>query len=423
MQKLNIQQEKALEIIKSGANVYLGGVGGTGKSYVINTYIDSLTPHERDRTLITAPTGIAAININGVTLHRCFGASTTPKGPNDRQETPSVLKVISKADRIIIDEISMCRLDLFTFVVNTLKYVERKFKKRIQLIVIGDFLQLPPVVTDKDRVALKELGWGDIGNGFSFLSPAWNEMKFNNLMLTEVVRMKGDTAFIENANKARIHDFSCIPWFNANSSLKEIKGAICLCPSNRLVSEINEINIAKFTNRTRFKCIYKGQIDKQSIPVEDTVELAKGMRVMTVVNDSSNKYQNGSIGTVVAIKNGVVSVKLDTTNEVVEIQPYRWEIYNYIVKNGVLEKEIIGVYKQIPLKPAYALTIHKSQGKTFDNITIYPNCFTAGQLYVAVSRCKTIKGIHFKGIVQPKHLITSNTALRFYDYISKNNAI
>lgn len=423
MQKLNIQQEKALEIIKSGANVYLGGVGGTGKSYVINTYIDSLTPYERDRTLITAPTGIAAININGVTLHRCFGASTTPKAPNDRQESPSVIKMISKADRIIIDEISMCRLDLFSFVCNTLKYVERTYRKRIQLIVIGDFLQLPPVVTDKDRIALKELGWGDIGNGFAFLSPAWNEMKFANVMLTEVVRMQGDTAFIENANKARVNDFSCIPWFNVNAAKKEREDAICLCPTNKQVSEINNINIAKFSTKTTFKCIYRGQVDKQSIPVEDTVELAKGMRVMTVVNDSNNMYQNGSMGTVCGIKNGTVSVKLDTTNEIVEIQPYKWEICNYKIENGVINKEVIGVYKQIPLKHAYALSIHKSQGKTFENVTIFPNCFTAGQLYVAISRCKNIKGVFFKGAIKPNNLITSEVALKFYDYINKNNAI
>ena len=399
----------AFEILKKGNNVFLTGNAGTGKSYILNDYMDYCL-NERKNIIVTAPTGIAAINIGGATLHRTFYAPLHPIP--DNQMPRNVKDAVCDADVIVIDEISMCRSDLFGYVIRCIDKaaaLSKKHKNK-QIIVCGDFFQLPPVCTPKDTAFLPELS----NRLYAFQTKEWVECNFTNILLTEIVRQK-DMAFAVNLDKIRKGDFSGVYWIRDNASKEEIPGGITLAPTNQLVSEINEQESGKLD--TEFK-IYTSDIDGDVNSgdkfTEDYLDLAEGIRVMSVVNDTNGYYQNGSLGTVVKCKKDSVVVDFDNGNRC-EIEPYTANVNDYTVdEKGKVTTEIVGSFCQLPLKIAYATTIHKSQGKTFDAVNLYPNCFADGQLYVALSRVTNIKGLHLKDYISKRSLKTSNAVIDFY---------
>ena len=205
--ELTAKQKQAYELMKSGANVFLTGEAGTGKSFVLNQFLN-----KREDILVCAPTGIAAINVKGATLHRTFKVPLRPIGPEQKGRKPTELILRTKC--FVIDEISMCRFDVFHFVAKIIMRAEEMartlnlergvqiYPEKKQIICCGDFFQLPPVITDRDREVLESL-WGDIGDGFAFRSPLWEKFQFQTVMLDEVMRQKKDSAFVENLNYIR----------------------------------------------------------------------------------------------------------------------------------------------------------------------------------------------------------------------------
>lgn len=410
-------QEKALKAMKKGYNVHLFGEGGTGKSFVINEFLNSLTESERDKTIITAPTGIAALNVNGVTIHRAFKVPIGPIGPHN-DPPPKVSETLKVAKRVIIDEISMCRFDVFEYVTKCIRLAEKTYKRKIQVIVIGDMLQLQPVLIDKDRAILTQM-WGEEKiSGFAFEAPLWKSYKFKNCYLDEVMRQKGDAELIENDNKARRGDKTCIEWFNSLEN-KPSKNAIHLCARKKEADEINGEATKKFENVTKYKSRISGSVTGADKPAPDELELAKGMKVMVLSN--GEHYKNGQIGEVVSCFEDNVHVEID--GNICVIKACEWLVEDYVVKGEPpkLEKEEIGSFIQIPLKPAYAITIHKSQGQTYDSVVIHPDCFAAGQLYVAISRCTNRKGLSFSSKIKEEQLITDKDCLDFYEKIENES--
>ena len=227
---LNKGQKQALKLLESGKNIFLSGEGGSGKSYVLNYFLEK---NAHKNILVTAPTGIAAININGSTLHRVFKVPIEPISP---QKYPlKTNETIQKADIIVIDEISMCRFDCFEYVAKSIKLAEQEAQEKEnqkaqqlgieptklpekQVIVVGDFFQLPPVITDKDRPILENY-WKNIinvGDGFAFQSPMWKKFNFVPIILTEQMRQKGNIDFVTKLNQIRKGDKSALNWFNEN---------------------------------------------------------------------------------------------------------------------------------------------------------------------------------------------------------------
>ena len=419
---LNSEQAKALDIMNTGKNIFVTGDAGTGKSFLLTAFLqDNLSKN----IVICAPTGIAAINVGGSTLHKTFNISVSESLITPKSNPISKnIKIIKHADILIIDEISMCRFDMFSFIIKCVQKVEREYKKKIQVIVIGDFAQLPPVITNTDRPIL-EKAWKeiipDIGSGFAFIAPEWEEMNFTNITLKTVVR-QDDEKFVTALTKVKRGLPSSIKFFNKNldkfDDKKDIK-AIHLCGTNASAKLINDKKINELKNKKKkYHSEIIGDVLSSEKATDDILELGIGARVMSLVNSSINTYQNGSLGTIKELKQNSVVVLFDN-GITEEIEPYEWEIFKYVIKDDEIEKEVVGIFKQLPLKIAYAITIHKSQGQTYDSVIIDPDCFAHGQLYVALSRCTNLENMYLTKDIQIESLIIDEKTKKFIDKIYK----
>lgn len=404
---LTEKQSEALDILNTGCNAFITGGAGTGKSYLLRQYIAGVG---NKKVMLCAPTGIAAINIGGSTLHRVFFAPTGPISPGAYQEHPSA--ALNRADIIVIDEISMCRLDLFEYVMRTIMNLDAS-KKR-QIIVVGDFYQLPPVSTDNEKDFLKKY-WdiSDLRRGYAFQSPLWEELEFKGIVLTEVVR-QDDKTFIDNLNMIRRGIPKAVDWFNENSAKDEIQDAIYLCGTNIEADRINSEYTKKLYAEGRaYHASIEGSINQDDKPTDEVLELKLGMQVMTVANNEKEGYRNGTIGVVEALNDDNIDVRL-SDGSLICVREKSWDIYDYEVVGDELEKKVVGRFTQLPVKIAYAITIHKSQGQTYDKVNISPKCFEDGQLYVALSRVTHVEGMHLMSRMHRYDLKTSDDVKFFY---------
>lgn len=431
---LNDQQRFALDEMLSGANVFLTGEAGTGKSYVTRAFIN-LCKLMNKQILVTGTTGIAAINIHGATLHRTFGIPVHPiLNPAFRNNATAVLKA---ADVILIDEISMCRADVFDYIacqIFGLEGNDPKHKHR-QLIVVGDFFQLPPVVTREDADTLRQAPrFKRISKFFAFESQYWSDFYFHCVSLKKIMR-QDDPYFISLLNKARIGDVSCVKAFNdACYNKPENPNALTVVGTNKLVEQINSLKFDALDGDPKYyEAKYEGKFTEADCLAEKILGLKPNARVMAIANDTPHdRYQNGSLGTVVECTDDYVLVEFDS-GRFVRVTPFKWKKQDYVVVDSFdennnpvqdLHLEDIGSCTQIPLRLAYAITIHKSQGQTFDNINLQPNTFDVGQLYVALSRVRTLSGLVLLTPISSRGLLCSPEVMAFYrDVVDMNNEI
>ncbi|MCD8316464.1 MAG: AAA family ATPase [Eggerthellaceae bacterium] len=412
-------QKKFLDMAKSGANIYLGGLGGTGKSYVIERFLEE-SKNSGKNVIACAPTGIAALNIGGSTIHRVLGIRPDKTlEPDPRIEIDRDSPLLS-ADIIVVDEISMCRIDLFEYLSLSLKKAKRMRARKkkaghIQLIVAGDFCQLPPVVTKNDEPILRHRYGDDIGKGYPFLSPEWESWNFHRIELDEAIRQK-DASFIEALNKCREGDTEGLRWIEEHAAKIEPSGAVMLYGRNREVEETNAKMLESIQAPSKlYTANVNGKVEPSDMPTSRLLELKEGARVMALTNNSRSTYMNGSLGTIVQCGKRFVDVMFDNSS-VVRVEPYEWQITRPVLTDGRIVNKTIGTYRQIPLKLAYAITIHKSQGQTFDKVSVDPECWDPGQLYTALSRATSIEGLHLKNPCKDSSLITSDAVLEFYKH-------
>lgn len=415
---LTADQKQAYDHLLSGKNIFLTGGAGTGKSFVLNHFIETVEKQGKN-VLVCAPTGIAAINIKGVTIHRCFQASPEPQVIHNIKKVPAVVK---ESDIIIIDEISMCRIDLFDFVVRTIMKAEEQSLKRKQIIVVGDFFQLPPVTTPNDKKVLKEL-YPTYNKGYAFESTNWQDLDFHIIELKEVIR-QNDPEFIRELNKIRIGDSSAIAYFNHHAKHQKIDDGIILTATNKVANKINHEELDKIPSRAKiYKSIISGDVKSYDKPTQDELRLKVGARVMILINDPEGSfYQNGSFGVIEELNERSVTVCLDANNLKIEFGYHEWVIEDYVLAKSIddeiedhkLSKKKIGLFSQIPLRLAYAITMHKSQGQTYEKINLIPYSFDCGQLYVALSRVKSLEGLCLINQMRQENLICSLEVKNFY---------
>lgn len=415
---LRKQQQCALDALKRGENVFLSGDAGTGKSYVINQFIEWLKANGK-KVAICAPTGLAALAIGGVTLHRTFGF---PIGPI---KSLGKTKYIETADVIIIDEISMCRVDLFKSIANTLFRFqqqsdltdsEKGVVRKKQVVLSGDFFQLPPIVTKQDQSYL-----GITTNeAYAFCCPEWDAFHFNSIVLDEVVR-QDDVDFVENLNKLRMGDASSFSYFTRNCNPNPIDKAIHLCGKNASADMINEKNLAQLKDKEyTYYADIEGDVKPSDMSTLPVLKLKKHARVMALTNLVGGA-RNGMIGEIIALNKNEVCVKFDN-GEKVYFEPITWEIKGYSEGSQSGEMETVGTFTQMPLKLAYAITIHKSQGQTYNAVNLDPVCFSEGQLYVGMSRCRSLQAMHLTSSLKKSYLKTSKTVFDFYAGLKKQGA-
>ena len=431
----------------SKKSIYLTGKAGTGKS----TYLRYISSHTKKKYIIVAPTGIAAINAGGVTINSFFQFSNAPfiwnlftdEDKKDfyrfRQEK---IDLIKELDLIIIDEISMVRSDI----VDAIDFRLRHFggKKHLpfggkQVLFVGDAFQLEPVAKNDEWNILKE----QYTTPYFFGAKVFKEVNFIGIELLKVFRQT-DQTFISILNKIRVREAnrndlellnkSFFPNFNP---LNE-SGWITITTKRFIVDVINNKRLIGLPGISyKFEGILEGTFGdfEDNLPTNKLLELKQGAQIMFVNNDKKNKLVNGTIGEIESVDKSNIYVKLKN-GDIHCVQKHTWYKTKYELDNstGKIEKKIIGSFTQYPIKLAWAITIHKSQGLSFDNVVIdmADGAFTAGHTYVALSRCKTLEGIKLRVPIRSSDIIVSNQVLAFnltvnnksviHDAISKEKA-
>lgn len=416
--ELTTEQQKAKNLILNGTNVFLTGDAGTGKSYILKQVINTLPP---DDTVVCAPTGVAAVNIHGITIHRLLELNPDKDIINLHPE--HVPNKLEKAKTVIVDEISMCRSDLFIWLSETLKLAEIKFKHPIQLVVVGDFYQLPPVLATP---AEKE--YFANGKVYAFNTAEWKSWHFQPVVLHQVIRQT-NAEFSKALNSIRKGNTKYIHYLNSKSTKNRINNAITLVSTNK---EANAINLKKVSSLEGGCKIYNsqisGQINDQDKPTPDKIKLKVGALVVFTADASDNTYSNGTLATVTQLSADYIKVKIENSSEEITVFPFTWTIYDYrLIKEDnqrKLKKIQIGEYQQLPVKLGYAITIHKSQGQTYSAANIAPAGWLPGLLYVALSRVKDIKQLHLLHKIEPNMVNADPTVRNFYqhlEWLSKKN--
>lgn len=428
MSNFTYLQQYSYNVLMAGYSVFLTGDAGTGKTYVLNKFIEAQRARGRN-VMVCAPTGIAALHINGVTLHRQFKADI--KVNVNTSVYDEVAYELADVDTLVIDEISMCRIDLFELIV---KYIfsanslrRRRNKPRLQIVLSGDFLQLPPVMTEADRKLLSELYSREITMGFAFESEFWNKLNLKYIVLTDVVR-QDNKEFLQILNRLRLGDKTALDYIMANCSKLPLEDAVNLYGKNntateRNIEELNKLPSELYTHQA----VITGAAKITDTNADEILPLKVGARVMSLINkelsDGSLVYGNGSLGTVVAINIDYVTVEFDN-GAIENIGLHTWEVEEYFIENSVETGNVpklctreIGTVVQYPLKLAYAITIHKSQGQTYNSVNINPYAWDCGQLYVALSRVKDIKNLYLTNEINYDYLVLSLNVVKFYNEI------
>ena len=422
-------------------NIYLTGKAGTGKT----TFLRNLKASSLKRMVVVAPTGVAAINAGGVTIHSFFQLPFGPMIPKDAN-VPFVqeqggfsasnfrmsrekINIIRSLDLLVIDEISMVRADLL----DGIDEVLRRYRRNnlpfggVQLLMIGDMQQLPPVVKQEDWELLRPY----YRSLFFFESLALKKTSFVPIELKHIYRQSNEN-FISILNKIRDNklDREALTELNArfipNFKPASEEGYITLTTHNRQAQEINESKLNDIRlQKHLFKATIEGDFPEYSYPTEKELELKVGAQVMFVKNDSSRDklYFNGKIGIVTNFDEDGVCVKCEDWPEPVTIGREKWENMKYTLNEQTkeIDETSIGSFTQYPLKLAWAITIHKSQGLTFEKAIIYAGAaFAHGQTYVALSRCKSLEGLVLGTPISADSVISDHEVTDFNHNIDQN---
>ena len=408
----------------TGKSVFLTGKAGTGKT----TFLRRVVEESRKRTVVVAPTGIAAINAGGVTIHSFFQLPLHPFIPGAKIESKFAFSkekrsIIKTIDLLIIDEISMVRCDLLDAIDSVLRRFRNRFKPfgGVQLLMIGDLQQLTPVITDEEFQLLAPY----YPTPYFFGSRALSQIDYVTIELKEVYRQQ-DEAFISILNAVRGGRPSpdVIRALNSRYDPGFIpsadEGYIRLTTHNHIANSYNEQQIGMIDEPVHcFDAEIEGNFPEYSYPTEARLELKVGAQVMFVKNDPSaeRRYFNGKIGVVTDFYEEYILVQCPGDDEKIAVEPLEWENCRYVINEQTqeMETEVQGIFRQYPLRLAWAITIHKSQGLTFDKAIIDAAAsFASGQVYVALSRCRTLGGMVLATPLRQDAVITDQ---RVDDYI------
>ena len=415
----NLQLELARRYVEqTGVSLFLTGKAGTGKT----TFLREIDRTTTKRHVVVAPTGVAAINAGGVTIHSFFQLPFDPYLPDvkelvteyqmpDRYKSLSKnkLNIIRTLELLIIDEISMVRADLLDAIDMTLRRARRSSRPfgGVQLLMIGDVHQLSPVVTETERPFMEKV----YPTPYFFASKALQQMSYVTIELTTVYRQQ-DEAFVDLLNHVRDNrlDADTLSKLNARveSGKRKVESeatqAITLTTHNRQADAINRRHMEALTGERRlFEARTTGNYPEKSLPCDQSLEVKVGERVMFVKNDTSGakRYYNGMLGTVTGYLYDSEEDKeyievINDNGDTIAVGRETWESLKYSLdaKTNEITQEVEGTFSQYPLQAAWAVTIHKAQGLTFDRVVIdAADAFAFGQVYVALSRCRTLEGL------------------------------
>ena len=438
---MDIKKDKVFELAEryvncTGRSVFLTGKAGTGKT----TFLKYIAQSTMKRFVILAPTGVAAINAGGTTIHSFFQLPLCPYLPDvpelvTEYQTPEKYrslkkerqKIIRTLDLLVIDEISMVRADILDAVDATL----RRYRHNdlpfggVQLLMIGDAQQLSPVVKESERQYMQQV----YESPYFFHSKALRQLSYVTIELQKVHRQK-DADFLEILNAVRENrvTYEVLDTLNSRLHAYEDDGeTIRLTTHNAQADGVNTRKLdALDAEMHHFEAEVEGEFPENIYPTDCVLSLKEGAQVMFVRNDAEGQYYNGKIGKVVSIKsNGTIEVEAAGGGDSIWVNPVEWENIQYeLNEEGEIVPVVVGRYRQLPLRIAWAITIHKSQGLTFDRVIIDASAaFAFGQVYVALSRCRSLDGISLEspvrlsGICSDMHVADFNAAIPSVDAV------
>jgi ATP-dependent DNA helicase PIF1 len=416
----------ALDLIeKTKTSLFLTGKAGTGKSTLLSLFKTTT----RKKMAILAPTGVAALNVQGQTIHSFFGFPPriiTPKEAGQKTTRKDLLRLYKSLDVLIIDEISMVRADILDGIDIFLRRNRENFKPfgGVQMIFVGDLFQLPPVVKNDPMERAYFTDYYDSPYFFSAKVMQEPDFEIEHLELRKVYR-QDSRHFLRLLEAVRLNtaDFDDLEDLNERyvPQFPSTPGYITLCARNATADRINRAELGQLeTPIFSFSAEVKGQFDPALYPTEFEMTLRKGAQVMFIKNDPERAFVNGTIGVIEEIDDENIAVRVTDPNgksTLVDVVKHDWEILRYKADStGSIEAEAIGSFQQYPLKLAWAITIHKSQGKTFDKVLLDlgGGAFEHGQLYVALSRCRTLEGIVLRQPIKMSDIITDERIVDYY---------
>jgi len=439
----------AAELVnQSSRNIFLTGKAGTGKT----TFLKYIRENCPKQIAVVAPTGVAAINAGGVTMHSFFQLPFSPFIPDvggfnmQSEETTnknSLLsklrmttekkKILQELELLIIDEISMVRCDMLDAVDTVLRHIRRRNNERlggVQVLFIGDMFQLPPVIKEHEWRLLKDF----YNSPYFFDSLVIKEEQPVYIEFNKIYR-QSEEKFISVLNQVRnnqlddngrnLLDKRFVPDFRRTKD----DGYIILTTHNERARNKNETELNSLANKSfSYRAEIEGDFPESAYPAEEQLLLKVGSQVMFIKNDSERvkRYFNGKIGIVTELENDKILVQCKGETEEIEVKKEKWENIRYTVdkKSRQLNEEVLGSFTQYPLRLAWAITIHKSQGLTFEKVIIDAGeAFAPGQVYVALSRCTTLDGIVLQSHIRSNRMISDERIVRFSETNSSKNIL
>jgi len=412
---LSDEQQQVFERIEhTRQHVFVTGRAGTGKSTLLNY----LAWHTSKQIAICAPTGVAALNVGGQTIHSLFRLPTGVIADHDLRQQTELRKLLNAIDTLVIDEVSMVNADLMDAIDRSLRQARSKKHEPfggVQLIMFGDPYQLPPVpAKDPDERAY----FADTYRSpWFFDAHAWSEADLSVIELSEIHR-QDDDRFKELLNGVRhglVTTEMAEELNTAGARPAPESGVITLATTNAIVNRINSTHLAELKGETlRAVAEIEGEFGANALPADETLELKVGAQVMFLRNDTDQRWVNGTLGTVAKIDG---TVWVDVGGDTYEVEPTVWERYRYRYdpETKTLTKDVVAEFEQFPLRLAWAVTIHKSQGQTYDAaiIDLGPRAFSAGQTYVALSRITSLDGLYLTRALRPDDVIVDTNVTRF----------
>ena len=416
---------RALELLEAGEHLFLTGKAGTGKSTLVRHFLETTDR----RVVVAAPTGIAALNVEGYTIHRLFGFQSTTHLDDVRSGTyrpGRFMKTIRSLQTLVIDEASMVRADVFDMVAAALE----RFGPRqgepfggVQVVLVGDLLQLPPVV--EDRAA--EHFATHYETPYFFSAHAFDRDRFPTVALITVFRQLGDDRLTSLLNAVREGVLLEHAQAELNARVDpdfeppEDELWLTLAPSNTIVTARNRQRLERLAgDLVEVHAVESGDVSGFDPPTDAVLRVKVGAQIMMLSNDQADRWVNGTLARITDLRREAESGEIEVDAELadgssVTFGPHTWDVTETVVEGGALRREVVGAYTQLPIKLAWAITIHKSQGQTLDRLVVdlTGGVFATGQVYVALSRATSLAGLVLKRAVEPRHLRTDRRILRF----------
>ncbi|PZF62387.1 helicase [Curtobacterium sp. MCBD17_034] len=411
--ELTPEQRAVFEYIESTRDhVFITGRAGTGKS----TLLHHLSWNTAKQVVICAPTGVAALNVGGQTIHSLFRLPIGLIADADLEQNSEVRKLLNTIDTVVIDEISMVNADLLDAIDRSLRKARQRSREPfggVQVVMFGDPYQLPPVPGDADERAYFADHYRSM---WFFDAKVWLETELHIVELARIHRQRDDAfaAMLTAVRHGRV-TADVANALNTAGARPAPDGVITLATRNDTVARINKTALDRLPGRVKTaKAEVSGDFGGRNHPADEALELKPGAHVMFLRNDADQRWVNGTIGVVTKIRD---TVWVEVDDEEFEVQPSVWEKvkYSYSAATKELKKDVVGKFQQFPLRLAWAVTIHKSQGKTYDRavVDLGNRVFSAGQAYVALSRITSLDGLYMTRDLRPRDIIVDNDVRRF----------